>query len=86
MNINNCFYRPCLVASIIIVIVTIFIQNKQLFSQDNNLTPQFTRLSSEDLLARELYIYTRRAGGPGMVIPENAYSNAIHQMSLLPKD
>jgi photosystem II stability/assembly factor-like uncharacterized protein len=43
-------------------------------------------LSSEDLISRELYIYTRRAGGPGMVIQQDAYSKAVYQRSLLPQD
>ena len=43
-------------------------------------------LSPEDLIARENYIYTRRAGGPGLTVPENAFENAVYQMSLIPKD
>lgn len=53
------------------------------FSQDNI---SVTRLSPEDLKARDQYIYTRRAGGPGMVISPDAYSNAVYRKSLLPED
>ena len=43
-------------------------------------------LSPEDLIARENYIYTRRAGGPGMVIPQDVLSKALQQKALLPED
>ena len=42
-------------------------------------------LSPEDLIARENYIYTRRAGGPGMVIPQDVLSKALQQKALLPE-
>jgi photosystem II stability/assembly factor-like uncharacterized protein len=42
--------------------------------------------SGEEIMAREQFIYMRRAGGPGMVIPVDAYTNALVQKSLLPED
>lgn len=52
------------------------------FSQDNfeeNETP-------ESIRDREMYIYTRRAGGPGMELPQNAYENALRQKESVVKD
>gem|GEM_PF-734376 len=37
--------------------------------------------SGESILAREKFFYTRRAGGPGLVIPDDAYANAVAQHS-----
>ena len=42
--------------------------------------------SSEEIFAREQFIYDRRAGGPGKTIPEDAYTNAVLQKLLIPED
>ncbi len=66
-----------------LVLSTAIFFNPDISAQDNS-APKI--LSPDDLIARENYIYTRRAGGPGMVIPEDAYANAVNQMLLLPED
>ncbi len=57
---------------------------KTIYAQDN--TGIFENETSEEILAREQFILMRRAGGPGRVLPSNAYANAILQKSLMPKD
>ncbi|MBI3766548.1 MAG: hypothetical protein HY277_08630, partial [Ignavibacteriales bacterium] len=43
--------------------------------------------SGDEILARERFFYTRRAGGPGKTIPDDAYAKAVAQaMPLLSKD
>jgi photosystem II stability/assembly factor-like uncharacterized protein len=42
--------------------------------------------SSEEILAREQFIYTRRAGGPDKVLPPEAYANALIQKSQMTED
>jgi len=42
--------------------------------------------SGESILEREEFILTRRAGGPGMKIAFDAYSNAVLQKSKIPED
>jgi len=42
--------------------------------------------SSEEILAREQFILMRRAGGPGMTIPFDAYSKALIQKSNIIED
>src|SRR5437867_8060286 len=41
--------------------------------------------SGESILAREKFFYTRRAGGPGKTIPENAYQEALAEHARLVK-
>lgn len=53
------------------------------FAQD---TREIENESSESILAREKFIYERRAGGPGMVLPPFAYSNAIIQREQMLRD
>ena len=57
--------------------------HRQIFAQDNPL-PKL--LTPQELAARDNYYYTRRAGGPGLTIPENAFEKAVYQMGLIPKD
>lgn len=58
------------------------------FAQNNRDKTEFLENteSSEEIFAREQFIYERRAGGPGKIIPEDVYPNAIMQKMLLPKD
>src|SRR4030095_3944955 len=42
--------------------------------------------TGESIWEREKYIYTRRAAGPGMVLPQNAYPDALRQKEVLPLD
>jgi photosystem II stability/assembly factor-like uncharacterized protein len=42
--------------------------------------------TGEEILAREQFILMRRAGGPGKILPQDAYSNAIKQKNNLPYD
>lgn len=42
--------------------------------------------TGESILARERYFYTRRAGGPGKVIPEDAQQQALTQHAQLMKE
>jgi len=42
--------------------------------------------TSESILERQEFFLMRRAGGPGMVIPPDAYSNALIQKSGMPDD
>ncbi|MEO8665232.1 MAG: hypothetical protein ABI462_07035 [Ignavibacteria bacterium] len=42
--------------------------------------------SSESIFEREEYISTRRAGGPGKVLPKNAYEKALAEMYDMQKD
>jgi photosystem II stability/assembly factor-like uncharacterized protein len=42
--------------------------------------------TGEEILQREQFIYERRAGGPGKIIPPGAYQRALYQKSLLPED
>jgi len=42
--------------------------------------------TGESIWEREQFIYTRRAGGPGMMLPANAYENALRQKETLPMD
>ncbi len=42
--------------------------------------------SSESILQREEFINERRAGGPGKILPRNAYEQAIMQKSGIPED
>ncbi len=42
--------------------------------------------TSETIRQREQYIYTRRAGGPGKVLPKNAHEKAVKEKMLLPED
>src|SRR5512140_1077957 len=39
--------------------------------------------SGEEILAREQFFYTRRAGGPGKVLPEDAFARAVEEKRLL---
>jgi photosystem II stability/assembly factor-like uncharacterized protein len=58
---------------------------KTLYAQNNN-SGILENESSEEILAREQFILMRRAGGPGKVLPPNAYEDAIRQKSLMPRD
>jgi photosystem II stability/assembly factor-like uncharacterized protein len=42
--------------------------------------------TAESIWEREMFIYTRRAGGPGMTLPANAYENALRFKETLPMD
>jgi photosystem II stability/assembly factor-like uncharacterized protein len=42
--------------------------------------------TAESIWEREMFIYTRRAGGPGMTLPANAYENALRHKETLPMD
>jgi photosystem II stability/assembly factor-like uncharacterized protein len=42
--------------------------------------------SPEEIWQREQFILTRRAGGPGMVVPPGAYQIALQQRALIPED
>jgi photosystem II stability/assembly factor-like uncharacterized protein len=55
-------------------------------NDNNEGIPMIEGESGEEIMAREQFIYMRRAGGPGKIIPFDAYSNAIVQKSLLPED
>ncbi len=39
--------------------------------------------SGEEILARERYFYERRAGGPGMTVPEDAYARSVAERDRL---
>jgi photosystem II stability/assembly factor-like uncharacterized protein len=54
-------------------------QEKGEYSEESGETP-------ESIIARDLYFSVRRAGGPGLVLPADAYEKAVYQQSLLPKD
>lgn len=43
------------------------------------------RESGEEILAREQFFHTRRAGGPGKTVPADAYVRAIDQAARVPK-
>src|SRR5690242_5941435 len=70
-----------ILAAVISLNVIFLAQN--LFAQDS---PGFEDETSESIMQREQFIYERRAGGPGMVVPPNAYQDALRQMMLIPKD
>ena len=38
---------------------------------------------SEEILKREQYFHDRRAGGPGKLIPEDAYARSMRQKEML---
>lgn len=42
--------------------------------------------SGESIMQREQFIYTRRAGGPGKLLPKNAYEKAFSQKQRMVKD
>jgi photosystem II stability/assembly factor-like uncharacterized protein len=42
--------------------------------------------TSETILQRERYILDKRAGGPGLKLPNDAYEKAVIQMMQMPKD
>ena len=42
--------------------------------------------NGEEIMAREEFILMKRAGGPGMVMPQDAYSNAILQKNKMIED
>jgi photosystem II stability/assembly factor-like uncharacterized protein len=56
-----------------------------IFAQDKNEIFE-NRETGEEILKREQFIYERRAGGPGKIIPPGAYQKALYQKSLLPED
>ena len=73
---------------LILLHITIFssmstVFNHRIQAQENDL-PQI--LSAKYLINRDIYICTRRAGGPGKILPNVVYSNALYQKSLLPED
>ncbi|MFI5144811.1 MAG: T9SS type A sorting domain-containing protein [Ignavibacteria bacterium] len=69
--------------ALIVFSLSSFFFHQAAYAQDNS-NPKL--LSPEDLKSRDNYYYTRRAGGPGLTIPENAFDNAVRQMYLLPQD
>mgnify|MGYP000858044055 CR=1 FL=1 len=42
--------------------------------------------TSEEILAREEFILTRRAGGPGQILSPMTYPDAVHQKSMMTRD
>ena len=51
------------------------------FSQDEQ-----ENESSESILEREKFILERRAGGPGKVLPKDAYEKAVIERQRIPED
>ncbi|RPI13086.1 MAG: T9SS C-terminal target domain-containing protein [Ignavibacteriae bacterium] len=64
----------------------LFTQERIAISQEMDESEVESGESPESIIARDQYFATRRAGGPGMVLPVDAYDKAIYQRSLLPKD
>lgn len=56
---------------------------KIVFAQEETI---FENETGEEILAREQFITMRRAGGPGKVLPPNAYSDALVQKSKMTED
>lgn len=56
------------------------------YAQDKNTGVFENQESGEEIYLREQFIYERRAGGPGKIIPPGAYQHALYQKSLLPED
>ncbi len=63
-------------------ILTLMLSNNYLIAQVGNDEDNET---SETIFQREHFIYERRAGGPGITIPADAYHNAIEQMRRMPR-
>ncbi len=65
-----------------IALLTLFIFfSTDLFGQD---TEEFE--TAETIAQRERYIIDRRAGGPGMKVPDGAYERAVIEKMQIPKD
>ncbi|CAN5642521.1 hypothetical protein BH10BAC5_BH10BAC5_28940 [soil metagenome] len=63
-------------------ILSLVLSNNFILAQGDNDEEGET---SETILQREQFIYERRAGGPGKIIPSDAYHNAIEQMKRVPR-
>lgn len=64
-----------------LMLCSIFLVNNNIFAQE-----QDENESPESILARDEYINTRRAGGPGITLPLDVYEKAVYQKSLMPED
>lgn len=71
----------------IISIATIFISlcTANLYSQSAEIDSEENE-TSESIMQREQFIYTRRAGGPGKVLPKNAYEKAVIEKNKILRD
>ena len=67
-----------------LLLVLLFISMFPLLSISQDMNEE--NETPESIMQRELYIYTRRAGGPGMELPQNTYENALKQKALIVKD
>jgi photosystem II stability/assembly factor-like uncharacterized protein len=83
MNIYTNLTKTCVIFASFITILSI---SPSLAQEDFGISPFMEGESGEEIMAREQFVYMRRAGGPGLVIPENAYPNALIQKSLMPRD
>jgi photosystem II stability/assembly factor-like uncharacterized protein len=70
---------------IVFILSGLLISGKVSFAQEEE-EYMLENESSEEILAREQFILTRRAGGPGFVLPQDAYSIALSQKSIMLKD
>lgn len=77
---NNNFF----LAILLVMIFSICIFPKITFSQEDEQI--FENESGEEILAREQFIMTRRAGGPDKILSPLAYPQALIQKSKLPED
>ena len=55
-------------------------------AQDKNTEIFENQETGEEIFLREQFIYERRAGGPGKIIPPGAYQKALYQRSLMQED
>jgi photosystem II stability/assembly factor-like uncharacterized protein len=67
----------------ILMFCSILTFSANIFAQDEDIEENE---SPESILARQDFIHTRRAGGPGMVLPVDAFEKAAYQKSLMPED
>jgi photosystem II stability/assembly factor-like uncharacterized protein len=74
--------------SILIILVSLIFPLSYCLPQENEEETEFFEESesSEEILAREAFILTRRAGGEGKILPPNAYATALLQKSGLVQD
>lgn len=70
------------VIKILILIIMLFTCNETGFAQNNENENE----SGESILQREEFKLIKRSGGPGKVLPADAYEKAVTQMRNIPQD
>ncbi len=79
LRTNSLFF----VHGLFMLLIGMFFIAPKLFGQDRD---EQEGESGDEIIARQKYFYERRAGGPGKILQEDAYEQAVYQKQQLEKN